>query len=327
MSALRIALSCWDYDRTRALQDGRVRVDGVDLTYLPLDVEETFFRMMRHAEFDVSELSLSSYVLSCTREPRPFVAIPVFPSREFRHSSIFVHEGAGIERPEDLRGRRVGIPEYQLTAVVWIRGILAEHYGVQPEDVVYRTGGLEAPGRIEKAPVQLPPGIRVEPVPAGATLAQLLADGEIDALYTPRAPSTLGRGVVRLFGDGREVEREYFARTGIFPIMHTVAIRRELYEQHRWLAQSLVKAFEAAKRVAIEDLEETSALKVALPWVTAELDETRRVLGFDYWPYGLEPNRHVLETFLRYHHEQGLSPRQLTPDELFAPESLESFVL
>jgi 4,5-dihydroxyphthalate decarboxylase len=175
--------------------------------------------------------------------------------------------------------------------------------------------------------VQLPPGIRVEPVPAGATLAQLLADGEIDALYTPRAPSTLGRGVVRLFGDGREVEREYFARTGIFPIMHTVAIRRELYEQHRWLAQSLVKAFEAAKRVAIEDLEETSALKVALPWVTAELDETRRVLGFDYWPYGLEPNRHVLETFLRYHHEQGLSPRQLTPDELFAPESLESFVL
>lgn len=327
MSKLRLSLACWDYDRTRPLQDGRVAVEGVELDYLSLPVEETFFRMLRHAEFDVSELSLSSYVLSCSRDPQPFVAIPVFPSRAFRHSFVFVNERARIRKPADLRGRRVGVPEYQLTAVVWIRGILAEHHDLPVASVTYHTGGLESPGRIEKTVLALPPEISVTPIPQEATLARMLADGELDAIYAPRTPSTFGRGVIRLFADPRAVERAYFERTRIFPIMHVVAIRREVYERHPWVAQSLSKAFDAARVIGLAELDETAALKHALPWLTIEVEETRRVMGDDYWPYGLERNREVLETFLRYHHEQGLSPRRFEVEELFAPETLESFLI
>lgn len=325
MPKLRLSLACWDYDRTRALQDGRVRVEGVDLDYLSLPVEETFFRMMRHREFDAAEMSLSSYTLSCSCEPRRFVAIPVFVSRAFRHSFVFVNENAGIREPSDLRGKRVGLPEYQLTALVWIRGILADHYGVPIDSVTYHTGGLEDPGRVEKTNLQLPPQIRVTAIPQDKTLARMLADGELDAVYAPRIPSTFGHGVTRLFSDVRSVESAYFEQTKIFPIMHVVALRRELYEDHRWIAQSLYKGFLAAREVGLADLDETAALKVAVPWLTIEVEATRRLMGHDYWTYGVEPNRHVLETFLRYHHEQALSPRRLDVEDLFAPETLEAF--
>lgn len=330
MGDLRLSLACGDYDRTRPLKDGRVRVEGVDLVYLDLPVEETFFRMMRHREFDASELSLSSYVISCFQEERPFVALPVFPSRSFRHGNVYVNTSAGISEPADLRGKRVGLPEYQLTALVWIRGILAEHHGLPAAAVSYHTGGIETPGRIEKARVSLPPEISVEPIPDGKTLSRMLADGEIDALYSPRAPSSLLAGdgrVARLFPDPREQEREYFERTGIFPIMHVVALRRDVYERSRWLAQSFSKAFSAAKELAYSELEQVNALKVSLPWLTSELARTRELMGPDYWSYGLEPNRRVLETFVRYAHEQGLAQRLLPVEELFAPETLESFVL
>jgi 4,5-dihydroxyphthalate decarboxylase len=325
---LPLTLACWSYDRTRALFDGRVRADGIDLTCLDLPVEETFFRMLRYREFDVAELSLSSYVVSRFAADPAFVAIPVFPSRFFRHSCIYVNAGAGIAGPRDLAGRTVGTPEYQMTAGVWIRGMLADEHGVPVDGVRYVTGGLEEPGRDEKVALQLPAAIRVEPIGAGETLSSMLASGAIDALYTAREPSSFRAGggrVRRLFEDFAAVERDYFDRTRIFPIMHVIAIRREVYERHRWIAASLAKAFAAAQRVAYDDLAQTAALKTMLPWLVAHLDETHRHMGHDFWPYGLEANRHVLDVFLRYSHEQGLSTRRLSAEELFAPETLASF--
>jgi 4,5-dihydroxyphthalate decarboxylase len=323
-----MTLACWDYDRTRALADGTVTPEGIDLVYLPQPVEETFFRMLRHAEFDCAEMSLSSYVMSLGRDDRPFVAIPAFPSRFFRHSCIFVSAQGGITRPAELAGRRIGSPEYQMTAPVWIRGILADEYGVTVTSPQYVTGGIEEPGRVEKLALDLPPGIRVSPIGPGETLSQLLADGKIDALFTARTPSTYHTrpGTVRrLFEDYVAVEREYFRRTRIFPIMHTVVIRRDVYERNRWCARELYKAFVRAQAKTYRDLEETAALKTMLPWLTAHVEDAKRTLGADWWAYGLAPNRDVLDTFLRYHHEQGLSKRRLAPEELFAPETLETF--
>lgn len=330
MSKLALTFGCWNYDRMRALADGRVTPDGIDLNYLDMPVEETFFRMLRHREFDVAEMSLSSYTVSLFREPRQFVALPVFPSRMFRHSSIYVNAAAGIAAPADLIGKRVGCPEYQMTAPAWIRGILSEHYGVPVDGVTYVTGGEESPGRSEKIKLDLPPSIRVERIGPTQTLARMLAEGEIDALYTARAPSSFraqdGR-VRRLFADYGRVEREYFRSTGIFPIMHVVALRRDVYEANRWIAQSLYKALAAAQRYVYEDFHETAALKAMLPWLVEHVEEAEALMGPDFWPYGLERNHATLATFLRYSFEQGLSKRRLTPEELFAPETLESFVI
>jgi 4,5-dihydroxyphthalate decarboxylase len=330
MDRVPLTLACWDYDRTHALHAGVVRPDGIDLTYLPLPVEETFFRMLRHREFDASEMSLSSYVMTLATEDPPFIAIPVFPSRTFRHSCIFVNARSGIRSPADLVGRVVGIPEYQMTAAVWIRGILAEHHGVPVDEVRYRTGGIEQPGRPEKLALNLPPGVRVDPIGPDDTLSDMLASGAIDALYTSRMPSSFVNGapdVVRLFADSRAAERAYFERTRIFPIMHVVALRRDVYERHPWIAKELYKAFARSRAATVDGLYETSALKHMLPWLAQEVEETRSVMGDDFWSYGLEPNRHVLETFLDYSHAQGLSPRRFEPEELFAPSTLESFVI
>jgi 4,5-dihydroxyphthalate decarboxylase len=323
-----LSLACWNYDRTRALIDGCVQPEGIDLTCLTLPVEETFFRMLRHKEFDVAEMSLSSYVLSLFQPDRPFVAIPAFPSRFFRHSCIYVHAGSGINDPKDLIGKKVGTPEYQMTAPVWIRGILADEYGVPVDSVVYFTGGEEEPGRPEKLPLALPPDIRVERIGPGQTLASMLARGDIDALFTARTPSSFRDGggtVKRLFEHSAAIERDYFRRTGIFPIMHTVVVRRDVYERDRWVAQSLYKAFRAAQQETYEALSQTAALTTMLPWLTAHVEETRREMGDDFWPYGLEQNRRTLTTFLRYSHEQALAKQLLQPEQLFAPETLESF--
>jgi hypothetical protein len=330
MARLKLSLACGDYDRTRDLEDGTVRPDGIELTYLRLPVEETFFRMLRHREFDVAEMSLSSYVASLSSDPPPFVGLPVFTSRMFRHSSVYLNTSAGITAPEDLRGKAVGVPEYQLSANVWVRGILADHHGVPVDSVTYYTGGQETPGRIEKAALDLPPTIRVEPIDPRATLSTMLAEGEIAALYTPRVPGPFARRdprVGRLFPDVVAAEKAYYAASGIFPIMHVVVIRRDVYETHRWVAQSLYKAFLIAKQQAYERLYDTSALRFMVPWLNQHLEEAWELLGDDFWSYGLEPNHHALATFLRYHHEQGLSPQLLRPEQLFAPESLESAVI
>ncbi|NUB45860.1 ABC transporter substrate-binding protein [Fertoebacter nigrum] len=328
MSKLTLSLACWDYDRVRPLMDGSVTPDGINLNFQDLVVEETFFRMLRFREFDVSELSMSSYIMSLEREDRPFVAIPVFPSRFFRHSCIYVSAKSGITTPADLAGKRVGSPEYQMTAPVWIRGILHEHYGVAPDSMIHVTGGEEAPGREEKMPLNLPPGFRVERISGEQTLSRMLRDGEIDALVTARKPSTFdGVAVRRLFPDHVAVEKAYWGETGIFPIMHVIAIRREVYEANRWIARALYKAFHAAQAICYEGLRETAALKGMLPWLNAHVEEAVALMGDDFWPYGLEPNRRVLETFLRYHREQGLSTGRLTPDDLFAPEMQDEFVI
>jgi 4,5-dihydroxyphthalate decarboxylase len=328
MNRLQLSFACWDYDRTRALMDGRVKVDGIDLNYLNLPVEETFFRMARFQEFDVAEMSLSSYCVTLSKPERPFIAIPIFPSRFFRHSCIYVNAKSGIKEPKDLIGKRIASPEYQMTAPVWIRGILSDHYGVPVDAQPYLFGGEEEPGRIEKMKLKLPPNIKVNPIEPHQTLTQMLYDGEIDALYTARMPSTFTKGdgvVKRLFENYQEVERQYYRDTQIFPIMHTVVIRREVYEANRWIAQSLTKAFIEAQKMTYEALNETAALKSMLPHLTAYVEETKREFGDDWWAYGLEKNVKTLETFTRYHHEQGLSPKKLEVSELFAPEALEAF--
>ena len=326
MSRLRLTLACWDYDRTRALVDGSVAPEGIDLLYLNQPVEETFFRMMRFKEFDCSEMSLSSYVASMDKSY--FVAIPVFPSRYFRHSCIFISAKSGIRKAEDLKGRRIGVPEYQMTAPVWIRGILSDEHGVKVTECEHLSGGEEEPGRDEKLKLALPQNIRVSAIGEGKTLSRMLADGELDALVTARAPSTFHQEpdkVKRLFPDYVEAEKQYWKRTKIFPIMHTVVIRRDVYEKNPWVAQSLYKAFTAAKAKAYAMYAQTAAMSSMLPWTTAHAEEARREMGEDWWPYGLERNRHVLDTFLRYHREQGLSKRRLSAEDLFAPETTESF--
>jgi len=344
MSLLPITLACGPYDRTRALADGRVKVAGADLRYLTLDPEEIFFRMVTHGEFDVSEMSLATYLI--TRDQArdngggagaPFVAIPVFPSRMFRHTSVYVNrdrlpgtDGDPAATAGALTGATVGLAEYQLTANVWIRGILAEHYGVPLESVRYRTGGLNSPGRHEKIAISLPPSIDIAPIPPGRTLSDMLAAGEIDALYSPRAPRsfTTGTGSVRrLFADTRAEEERYFAATGIFPIMHVIVIRRAVYETSRWLARELLKAFTAAKRIAYDDLARTAALPVSLPFAREEYERAVATMGADYWSYGLEPNRHVLSTFARYAASQHLIGQAPDPAGLFAPETGEEFVI
>ncbi len=326
VSKLRLSLGCWNYDRTRSLLEGRIQPDGIDLNYLNMPVEETFFRMLRNREFDVAEMSLSSYTVSLFKDS-PFIAIPVFPSRFFRHSCIYVNKDSGIREPKDLIGKRIGNPEYQMTAPVWIRGVLQDEYQVPVDSVTYFTGGEEEPNRSEKLKLDLPSNIRLERIGPTQTLSAMLASGEIDALYTARMPSSFHGSdkVRRLFDDFVPVEQDYFRRTQIFPIMHTVVIRRDVYEKNRWVAQSLYKAFCQAQQETYQDLYETAALKAMLPWLTAHVEEARREMGDDFWPYGFEKNVATLSTFLRYSYEQGLSKHLLTPAQLFAPETLESF--
>jgi 4,5-dihydroxyphthalate decarboxylase len=327
---LRLTLACGDYDRTRALRDGEVQPEGIDLTYLTLPVEETFFRMLRYREFEVAEMSLSTYVASLFDEDPSMIAIPIFTSRAFRHSGVFINRSSGIREPEDLRGKVVGNPEYQLTACVWIRGILAEHHGVPTDGVRYLTGGLEQRRRHEKLDLKLPERFDVSSIGGGKTLSEALAGGEIDALYTPRAPSVfygVDSSVARLWADSQGAEEGYFQATRIFPIMHTVVLRRDVYERAPWVARSLLKAFVEARDRAYERLRETAALSYMVPWLPQQNDRAVELMGQDFWPYGFDANRTVLETFLGYHHEQGLSPKRLQPEELFVPETFEAFAI
>jgi len=329
MAPVNLSFACWDYDRTKALQDGRVRPEGIELTCLVLPVEETFYRQLRHHEFDVSEMSLSSYLLTLSQPEPPFVGLPVFPSRSFRHQSIYVNTANGIAEPADLVGKRVGTPEFQLTAGVWQRGILSDEHGVPAESVHYYTGAVEQSRRTEKLALALPDRFHVTPIGDDRNLSDMLATGEIDAIYSAGEPSCLRTSpdVGRLFENFREVEQAYFRRSRIFPIMHVVVLKREVHERHPWIARSLYKAFEESLRLAYADLRHSNALKVMLPWLKDHLAQTVDSLGTDYWTYGLEPNRHVLETFARYSHEQGLADRLWHPDDILLPQAEDAFRL
>lgn len=327
MSKLQISVSMGDYDRNRALFDGRVQIDGCDPVYMLLSPEEMFFRAMRNRDFDVTELSFSSYLVKHSAGDSPYVAIPVFLSRAFRHTSIYVRKDR-IKRPEDLKGCRIGIPEYQLTAIVWARSILQDDYGIRPEDVKWVRGGIDTPGRPEKIKLNLPPGVDVTSAPEGRTISDLLDQGEIDAFIAPRPPSGAALhnpDVGWLFEDPTATAKDYYARTGIFPIMHVVGVRKELVQQHPWLPAALLKAFSESKAKALELLADTSATKVTLPFVEEQLKAARELLGDDFWSYGVDRNRKTIEAFLHHHHAQGLSARKVELAELFHPSTYETY--
>jgi 4,5-dihydroxyphthalate decarboxylase len=326
MNRLQLTFATAPYDRTLPLFDGRVRPEGIDLNVLLLRYEDTFWRMLRHTEFDASEMSLSSYIMSKELGP-DLIAIPIFLSRVFRHSSIYINTRAGIDKPSDLRGKNIGVPEYQMTAALWIRGILQDEYGVRPQEVRWFNGGLDEPGRVEKLKLNLPPEIRLTSIDPDKTLNNMLVAGELDAIITARAPSsflTQDPAVGRLFQDYKSEEIAYWKKTRIFPPMHCVAIRRDVYERNRWIAQSLYKAFVEAKKYCSVDLMFDGHLRYALPFLHAAVDEHRMVFGdTDPWAYGVAANRHIIETATRYSHEHGLTSRRYAIEELFAPETLD----
>lgn len=330
MAKISVTLATALYGRTEALRDGSVSVHGVDLICLALPVEEIFWRMLRHQEFHASEMSLSSYLVAVDQGDRDLVAIPVFLYRTFRHGSIFVNTDARIQEPRDLIGKRVGVPEYEITAAVWIRGILEHEYGVRPNAICWYSGGEEQPGRTDKSRLKLSPEISVTPIAAGATLNQWLASGKLDALITARVPSAFVANdprVKRLFPDYRSVELAYYRKTGIFPIMHVVTLRRDVHEKYPWLAKNLEKAFGAAKAKWEEALFHGAIEHMAMPWMMAELEQELEVFGRDqFWPYGLENfNRKTLETFVLYAYEQGLIQKLWALPELFAKATLDEF--
>jgi 4,5-dihydroxyphthalate decarboxylase len=327
MGNIHLTLACEDYDRTRPLKDGRIKPEGIELNYLVLSVEEIFWRMMKYEEFDASELSMGAFLTAAAQGRRPFIAIPVFPSRTFRHRCIFINTTSGIERPEDLRGKRMGVPEYSMTAAVWLRGLFQHEYGVPPEEIDWVQAGEEHPGRKDRVDFEMPAGVRMESRP-DTTLNAMIESGEIDAMMSPRMPTCFLNGsprVRRLFPNYKQAEMEYFRKTGLFPIMHVMVIRRAIYDAHPWVAQSLYKGFCAAKDLCMKELYDTNVLRVSLPWTSAEYEETRALMTADYWPYGIAQNRANLETLHSYLYEQGLIKQRLNLDELFAHETVEAF--
>lgn len=328
MSKLNLSVAVGNYDRMRPLVDGDVQIDGVDPVFMLHDPEEIFFRAFRHADFDITELSMSSYTVKTANNDCPYVGVPVFPSRAFRHTSIYIRTDRGIDSPEDLRGKRIGVPEYQLTANVWVRMFLEEDYGVKPNEMVWVRGGYEEAGRVEKITLNLADGVEVINAPEGETLSNMLANGDLDAVIGPRAPSCFSNGhpnVGYLFQDPMAEAKAWYQRTGLFPIMHLLGIRKTLVEQHPWLPFAVYKAFEQSKAAALTRLSDTSATKVTLPFVEDQLRAARQLMGDDFWSYGFDANRTTLERFLSQHHREGLSSRLVKPEELFHPASMESF--
>jgi 4,5-dihydroxyphthalate decarboxylase len=324
MAKLTVSLAGVDYDRTRALFDGTVQIAGCETICCAMSPEEAFHRAFRYQEFDITELSLSNSMALVSRDAHAYVAIPVFPSRLFRHSSIYIRADRGIERPEDLRGKVIGVPEYTMTAALWTRGILQDDYGLGAADIRWRSGGLEQPGREARVSLTLPPEIELQPLPAGATLAQHLDDGRIDGLISALAPSCFGRNplVRRLFPDYRAAEEAYFERTRMFPIMHVVGIRRSLLEKHPWLAVNTYVAYQKAKDICYRHLETIGHLFTTLPWPVEEFRRARALMGEDFWSYGVDANQRELAAVSRYAVEQGIIDRQLSAEDLFAPSTL-----
>jgi len=321
-----LTLACGNYDRTRAIMDGRVRIEGCEINYIPLEPEEVFFRATRYEEFDIAELSFHSYILQTSRNESRYIGIPAFVSRCFRHSMIYIRSDRGIREPADLRGKLVGVPEYQLTALVWMRGILQEEYGVKPTDIHWRSGGQEQPGRKERARIDLPKEIDLQPIPPGETLSAMLKDGKLDAVMTARAPSCFHNespNIGRMFPNHREVEKAYYRKTGLYPIMHLIGIRKVLIERYPWLPASALKAFVQAKAAAMYDLRTLAAPNLMLPWTEAETLETMALMGKDFWRYGVTENLREIETLARYSHQQGLAERIVPVEEMFAPSTFE----
>jgi 4,5-dihydroxyphthalate decarboxylase len=314
------------YDRTRPFLDGRVKIEGCEATVFELEPEEMFHRALHYEEFDITELSFSNYLTMTANGDCPYIAIPVFPARKFRHSGIFINKKSGITKPKDLKGKRIGTPEYQVTAVTWMRGVLEDEYGVAPADMNWLWGGLEQAGRTQKTAFTPPKGLSLEAIPQGQTLTEMLAEGTLDAVIAPRSPKCFVAGhpdVTRLWPDFIPTEQEYFTRTGIFPIMHLVGIHKRRVAENPWLADSVFKAFEAAKAMAYAEVSYDNSPRATNPWMEAYTAQAKALMGDDFWPYGLDENRKTVEAFLRYHFDQGLAAKRLTAEEIFVPSTLE----
>ena len=327
MAKLTLTLACTASDRTRPILDGRVQIPGVEIIGLPGEPEDIFRRALRDKAFDITELSMASHIVTTARGDSAYIGVPVFPSRAFRHSGVFVRADAGIARAKDLRGRRVGLPEYQQTAAMWMRGILSDRHGVRPEDVEWVVGSQEVAGGTERVAIQLPDRIRMRRIGPQDTLNTLLLSGELDALITPRPPSSFLDGssrVVRLWPDYAVAEKEYYGATGFFPIMHCIAVRRTLAEQHPWLPLELFRAFNAAKAIALDEVQRNNFLRVSLPWIAAHYEETAALMGPDPWPYGLARNRRELQAMVDYSATDGLCAEPFDAQRLFHPSTYDT---
>jgi len=327
VARLSISLALNQYDHTADLVSGRVPVQGVELICLTLQVEEIFFRTFVQRAFDVSEVSMAKYCSMISQGDNSLIAIPVFPSRVPRHSSIYVRRDGPVRQPSDLVGRKVGLPEWAQTAAVYSRGLLAHHYGIDLASIEWIQAGVDQPGRIEKVKLNLPPGVKVTPRP-DKSLNEMLLSGELDAVFTAHALPSFEQGhpnIRRLFENFIDVEQNYVKETGIFPIMHTVAIRRALVDQHPWLPMNLFKAFEEAKNRSLARAQSITATACPIPWCYEQARRAKEIFGEDFWPYGIQPNRTTLDAFLQYAHEQGVCHRRLAPEELFAPQVQERF--
>jgi len=320
VSTIKLTLAIQGYDHTRALLDSTVGVEGAEINCISISPpSQIFLRMLHNEEFDVAEMSLSNFLIAIGRGDRRFVGLPIFPSRVFRHSYVWVHSNAGIEKPEDLREKRVGIADYSMTALLFIRGFLEHQYGVAPKDIRWFRR------RSEHLSIETPPGIRIESIGKDQTLDDLLEEGRLDAVALTSAPRAFKQGsplVRRLFPDPRAVEAAYYRETGIFPIMHMVVMRRALYEEHRWLAAPLCHAFQKAKELAFERFHEHL---YPLPWLNLDFEFARGVMGQDIYAYGVKPSLPTLEAVTLYSYEQGLTQRKIEVSELFAPETLVPF--
>ena len=327
MSNIKLSLAIGDYDHVRDLLDGTVRAEGIDLTVLRLPIEEIFYRFIKNREWDVSETSFGKVVSLASQDDKGLVAIPVFPSRVFRHSSIYVRSDKGITKPEDLNGKRIGVPEWAQTASVYSRGMLAHEYGVDLKSIHWHQGGVNEAGRIEKVKLKLPEGMKYTVV-KDKSLSDMLLAGELDAVLSARPPHPYSSGdqrVRRMFEDYRTVELAYWKKTGIFPIMHVVTMRREVYEANHWVAMNLLKAFTESKDRSLKRMADITASFYPLPWMDQNTNISRELLGEDFWPYGIEGSRKTLEAFTQYAFEQGVCHRKVAVDEMFAPEVLTTF--
>lgn len=324
MSRLKLSVAISDYDHTREVGTPRVPVEGIDVNMLDYEVEEIFYRFTLHREFDVSEMSMAKFVAQVAGERPDILGLPIFPSRVFRLSNIYVNTDSGIEKPEDLRGKRIGTPEWAQTASVYTRGWLTDHVGIPLEDVDWRQAGVNQPGRIEKVALNLPEGVTVTPEPERA-LGEMLASGDLDAAFSAHAPNVYLQKhpkVRRLFEDYLSAEEAYYKETKVFPIMHIMAVRKEILDADPWVARNLCTAFQKARDRSMARVLEITASRMPLPWLTFTAERRMELLGDDYFPYGIEPNRHTLEAFLKWSFEQGITQRHLEVDELF-PEGLK----
>lgn len=314
-----LTLAINPYDHVRDLLSGEVRATGIDLVPLELPIEEIFYRFTKFREWQASEMSFGK-VISLMSEERPeIICVPVFLSRVFRHSAIYLPESSPIRKPKDLEGKRVGIPEWAQTAGIYVRGMLAHEYGVDLAKVQWLQAGVREPGRVEKVQLNLPKGTTITARP-DRSLVDMLAKGDLDAVMSAREVPG-----VRLFKDYRAAEAEYWKKTRIFPIMHVLALRRDVYERNRWLAMNLFQAFLEAKRRSMARVSEFGLSHLPLPWIPDHVRQWREIAGEDFWPYGVEPNRPTLEAFLQYGYEQGVCRKRLKIEDLFAPETLQSF--